>query len=387
MKILIAPDSYKGSLSATEAANAIEKGIKRVMPGANITKVPMADGGEGTIDSLLAGSTGKLSYKKVTGPMGKPVRARYGNLNKGKTAVIEMAEASGLMLVKAVDRNPMKASSYGTGELILEAIAKGSDKLIIGIGGSATIDGGMGMAQALGVRFYNNKGKLIEAAGNGHLLSKIVSIDVSQVNPEVYKCGVIVASDVQNPLCGKQGAANIFGAQKGATAKTIIMLDKNLRHFVKIIKKELGKDISKEKMTGAAGGLGMGLKIFAKAKLQSGIDIVIESNKLKDHIKKADLVITGEGQIDAQTLFGKAPAGVALLSKKLKVPVVMIGGGLADDASDVFKIGVDGLEGTVIRYMSFEEGHSKSSQYLSDAAERVIRLVLLGKKMNKTNQS
>ena len=343
----------------------------------------MADGGEGTIDSLLAATKGKLVYKKVRGPGGESVRARYGLLNKGKTAVIEMAEASGLLLTSVEDRNPMKATSYGTGELILDAIARGSKKLIIGIGGSASIDGGMGMAQALGVKFYNNKGKLIEASGNGHLLSKIFSIDVSQVNPEVYKSNIIVASDVLNPLCGRQGAAYVFGAQKGATTKMMLSLDNNLRHFANIIKKDLNEDVSKNKMTGAAGGMGMGLNVFAKAKLQSGIDIIIETSKLKDHIKKADLVITGEGQVDAQTLFGKAPAGVARLSKKCQVPVVIIGGGLADDASDVFKIGVDGLEGTVTRYMSFAEGHRLSSLYLADAAERVIRLVLLGNKMKK----
>jgi glycerate kinase len=328
MKIVLAPDSFKGNLTSLQVAAALEKGIRRVLPNAKCIKVPMADGGEGTVQSLVDGAGGKFVRKKVTGPAGKPVTARYGLLADGKTAVIEMAEASGLPYVKGKDKNPMKTTSYGTGELILDAINKGAHKIILGIGGSATTDGGAGMAQALGIKFLDGNGKEIKEYGAGGMLNKISKIDLSGIDARINKTKIIVASDVENPLYGNKGAAYVFGPQKGATPAMVKTLDANLKYFGNLIKKDLHKDVTTLKGAGAAGGLGAGLVAFTGAKLKSGIDIVVDATKLKNYLKGADLVITGEGRVDSQTAFGKTPAGVAKAAKKFKVPTIAIGGGI-----------------------------------------------------------
>jgi len=381
MKIILAPDSFKENLTSLQVAAALEKGIKRVLPKANCVKVPMADGGEGTVQSLVDATGGKFVRKNVTGPAGKKVSARYGMLADGETAVIEMAEASGLPQVSGKEKNPLTTTTYGTGELMLDAAKRGAKRIIIGIGGSATNDGGVGMAQALGVRFLNNLGKEITELGAGGMINKIASIDMKDLNPLIKKTKIIVACDVNNPLCGKSGASAVFGPQKGATPAMVKTLDSNLKHLASIIKKDLKKDVLKVKGAGAAGGLGAGLLAFAKAKMKSGVDIVIEATDLHRHLKGADLVITGEGRVDFQTAFGKTPSGVAKAARKHRIATIAIGGGITDDANGVFKHGIEGLESACARDMSLEEAIANSKAHLTNAAERVIRLVLIGKKM------
>ena len=380
-KIVIAPDSFKGNLTSLEVASCIAKGIQRVLPKVKCIIVPMADGGEGTVQSMVDAAEGKLIIKRVKGPTGKLVTAHYGWLAKQNTAVIEMAEASGLPLVVGRDKNPLKTTTYGTGQLMLDAINIGAKKIIIGIGGSATNDGGVGMAQALGVKFLNAKGKEIKELGAGGMLSKIASIDMLKLDPRVHKTDIVVACDVENPLYGKKGAAYVFGPQKGATPKIVATLDANLKHLGGLIKYDLKISVGRMPGAGAAGGLGAGLVAFAGAKLQSGIDIVLEATQLSKYIQGADLVITGEGRIDFQTAFGKTPAGVAKAAKKHNVPVIAIGGALADDAVSVFAHGIDGIASASAKNMSLEEALRGSRAYITNAAERVIRLVLIGKKM------
>ncbi len=381
MKIILAPDSFKGNLTSLQVAAALEKGVKRVLPKANCIKVPMADGGEGTVQSLVDATGGKFIRKRVTGPAGNSVSARYGMLADGETAVIEMAEASGLPLVSGKQMNPLKTTTFGTGELILDAAKRGATKIIIGIGGSATNDGGVGMAQALGVRFINKRGKEITERGAGGMLDKIDSINIKNLNPLIKKIKIIVASDVNNPLCGKTGASNVFGPQKGATPAMVKVLDANLKHLGKIIKKDLKKDVVNLKGAGAAGGLGAGLVAFTKARMKSGIDIVLEATNIARHLKGADLVLTGEGRVDFQTAFGKTPSGVAKAARKHKVPTVAIGGGITDDAAGVFAHGIDGLESAYAREMPLDEAMGNSKIYIANAAERVIRLIMIGEKM------
>jgi glycerate kinase len=381
MKIILAPDSFKENLTSLQVAAALEKGVKRVLPNALCVKVPMADGGEGTVQSLVDGTGGKFLRKKVTGPAGNKVSARYGMLADGETAVIEMAEASGLHLVSGKTQNPLKTTTYGTGELMLDAVKRGAKTIIIGIGGSATNDGGVGMAQALGIRFLNKQGREISERGAGGMINKIASIDMTGLDPLIKKTKVIVACDVNNPLCGKKGASHVFGPQKGATAAMVKTLDANLKHLGAIIKKDLKKNVINVKGAGAAGGLGAGLLAFTKARMKSGVDIVIEATELNKHLKGADLVITGEGRVDFQTAFGKTPSGVAKAARKNRVPTVAIGGGITDDANGVFQHGIDGLESACARDMSLEVAISHSKAHLTNAAERVIRLILIGKKM------
>lgn len=380
-KIVIAPDSFKGNLTSLEVATCLEKGIKRVLPKVRCVKVPMADGGEGTVQSLVDAAKGKFVSKRVKGPLGKQHVAKYGWLAKDKTAVIEMAEASGLPLVKGREKNPLKTTSYGTGELIIDAINKGARKIIIGIGGSATNDGGVGMAQALGVRFLNTNGNEIKELGSGGMLEKIAKIDMRAIDSRLAKTKIVVACDVRNPLFGKKGASHVFGPQKGATPKMVLKLDENLKHLSKLMKLDLKKDVGRMPGAGAAGGLGAGLVAFAGATLESGIDIVLQATKLVKYIKGADLVLTGEGRVDFQTAFGKTPSGVAKAAKKHKVPVVAIGGALSDDARQVFDHGIDGIESAAAKDMSLEQAILNSKNDLANAAERVIRMILIGKKM------
>jgi len=383
-KIVIAPDSFKENLTSLQVAAALEEGIRRVLPDVECIKVPMADGGEGTVQSLVDAVGGRFIRKQVRGPLGnKPVKARYGLLAEGAGAVIEMAEASGLPLVTAGRRNPLKTTTYGTGELIMDAIEHGARNIIIGIGGSATVDGGAGMAQALGVRFRDKNGRLIKEYAAGGMLHKIASIDLEQVDPRVRKTKIIIASDVDNPLVGRRGAAHVFGAQKGATPAMIKTLDANLKRFGEVIRRDLGVRVNNMTGAGAAGGLGAGLVAFTNAKLQSGIDIVVKATGLDEYLKGADLAVTGEGQVDFQTAFGKTPAGVAKAAKKARVPVIAIGGGLADDARGVFEHGIHGLDSAVARPMSLDDAFANAHKYLANAGERAIRMVLLGRDMER----
>jgi len=341
MKIVVAPDSFKGSLTAIEVSDAIEQGIREVFPEAEIVKIPMADGGDGTVQCLVNATGGRILREKVTGPLGGEVLASYGILGDKKTAVIEMAEASGLTLVPENQRNPLITTTYGTGQLIKAALDQGCRKMIIGIGGSATNDGGAGMVQALGVELLDKDGEEIDFGGGE--LKKIFRIDTKYLDNRLSETKVLIASDVSNPLCGPKGAARVYGPQKGATPEMIKKLDESLAYFAEIIKRDLNKDVKDIPGAGAAGGLGASLMAFLDAELRPGIEIIIEIVKLEQAIKNADLVITGEGKIDSQTIYGKAPIGVAKIAKKYDIPVIAVAAIIGDDADIVHQYGINTL--------------------------------------------
>jgi glycerate kinase len=384
MKIVIAPDSFKENLTSLEVAGELETGLKRVWPDATYVKVPMADGGEGTVQSLVDATGGQIVKVEVSGPMGARVMASYGLLGDGKTAVIEMAEASGLPLVPKEQRNPLVATTFGTGELIGDAIKRGVHEIILGIGGSATNDAGAGLAQALGVRFINFGGALIPDLIAGGHLDKVQAVDMSAVNPGLAKIHISVACDVTNPLCGEKGASHVYGPQKGATPEMVEQLDKNLAHFAHVIKRSIGQDVIDRPGAGAGGGIGAGLMAFTNATLKRGVELVVAATRLEEHMQGAALAITGEGRVDFQTAFGKTPSGVAAAARKYGVPVVAIGGGLSDDAGGVFQHGIDGLETATPNAMPLDVAIKKSRQYLQDAAERAARLIIIGQRMSKS---
>lgn len=372
MKIVIAPDSYKGSLSALEVANSIEKGILRVFSNATVEKIPMADGGEGTVQSLVDSTKGRIVNVIVKGPLLKDVTAFYGILGDGKTAIIEMAAASGLPLILEEEKNPLITTSYGTGQLIKDALDKDCRNIIIGLGGSATNDGGIGMAKALGVKFLDNEGNDIGEGGGS--LGKLNCIDTSNIDQRIKNCTITAACDVDNPLCGSRGASHVFGPQKGADSAMVEILDKNLAHYAEIIKNTLSVDIANTPGAGAAGGLGAGVMAFLNASMKKGIDIVIELTKLEEKIKDADLVFTGEGMIDFQTAFGKTPFGVAKISKKYDIPVITIAGGIGKDAESLYEKGFDSIFSIVDKPMSLDTAIENSSILIEKTTERIIRV-------------
>lgn len=378
MKIVIAPDSFKGSLSAKDVAENIKIGVLRVYKDIDIQCVPMADGGEGTVQSLVDATGGKILSARVKGPLLKEVDAFYGILGDGKTAVIEMAAASGLPLVEDDQRNPMITTTYGTGELIKHALDMGCREIIIGIGGSATNDGGFGMAKALGVQFLDQEG--LDIGHGGGSLSKLYKIDISEMDKRIKDCKITVACDVDNPLCGPRGATYIFGPQKGAQGEMLEILDKNLEHYANVIKATLNIDIKDSPGAGAAGGLGGGLMAFMNVKLQKGIDIVIETVKLTEYMKDADLVITGEGMIDYQTQYGKTPYGVAKTAKKYNIPVVALVGQIGKNANVLYDMGIDSIFSLVDGPMSLENAITKTADLLQNLAERIIRLYKIAHK-------
>ncbi|HWJ02426.1 MAG TPA: glycerate kinase [Verrucomicrobiae bacterium] len=377
-KIVVAPDSFKGSLNALGVARALERGIHRVDGGIDTRLVPMADGGEGTVEALVAAAGGKIVPATVTGPLGKPVDSFFGVLGDGETAVIEMAAASGLPLVPPAERNPLYTTTFGTGELIKLALEMGMRKLIIGVGGSATNDGGTGMAAALGIRFLDQAGN--ELPPGGGYLDGLHSLDMSGLDARIKEADIKVACDVTNPLCGPTGASRIYGPQKGACPDKVETLDKNLAHFSDVVHRELGKDLKDMPGAGAAGGLGFGLVAFLNAKLLPGVQIVLEAANIDELVRGADLVITGEGQTDQQTLFGKAPVGVAEVADKYGVPVVCISGGLGQDYELLYKKGFTSLFSIVEGPMSLDQAMKDAGPLLERAAERVLRLFLVGKK-------
>jgi len=339
MTILIAPDSYKESLSAIEVAETIKNGFKSIFPDANYVLLPLGDGGEGTVTSLVYSKNGTIVKTKVQNALGKKIDSFYGLINENKTAVIEMAAASGLEHIKEQDRDIMKSSTYGFGELILHAINKGAKKLILCLGGSATNDAGIGMLQALGVRFYDeNKLEIKNAAVK---ISQITDFDTSALLTTFKDISIEVACDVQNPLCGDNGASYVFGKQKGASIQDLKMLDSHLESFSILCKSIFKKDYSKDEGAGAAGGLGFALLAFLQAPLVSGIDLVLKNLKFEDIIKDASLLITGEGKIDKQTLDGKTIMGLAKLSSKHKIKTIVIAGCLGDGYQDILKKGID----------------------------------------------
>ena len=357
MKIVVAPDSFKGSLTAVEVSDAIGQGVREIFPEAEIVKIPMADGGDGTVQCLVNATGGEILKEKVTAPLGDEVLASYGILGDKKTAVIEMAEASGLTLVPENKRNPLITTTYGTGQLIKAGLDQGCRKMIIGIGGSATNDGGAGMLQALGVKLLDREGKEIGLGGGE--LKKLNRIDISNLDNRRSDTKVLVASDVNNPLCGPKGASKIYGPQKGATPGMIKKLDESLAHFAKLVKRDLHKDIKDTPGAGAAGGLGASLMAFLNAELRPGIEIIIEIVKLEQAIKDADLVITGEGKIDSQTIYGKTPIGVAKIAKKYNISVIAVAAIISDDADIVHQHGIDYLVKVSEPPMSLTEPKSK----------------------------
>ena len=381
MKIVIAPDSFKGSLTALQVAEAIEVGLRRVFPDAAIEKVPMADGGEGTVQSLVDATSGQILTAQVLDPLGNSINAQYGVLGDGVTAVIEMAAASGLTLVPLDKRDPRVTTTYGTGELIRAALAHGCRKLIIGIGGSATNDGGAGMAQALGAKLLTASGEQIKPGGGS--LATLNSIDLSELDSRIAETETVVACDVNNPLTGKQGASHVYGPQKGATHEMIEVLDANLAHFDKTVQRDLSKSVGNVPGAGAAGGLGAGLMAFLDASLKSGIEIVTEATQLSKRFAGADLVITGEGQINFQTVFGKTPVGVAQVAKTHNIPVIAIAGSIADDSNGVYDAGIDAMIDIVPEPMSLETAIEDATILIETAAERAGRMIATGMKIKR----
>ena len=381
MKIVIAPDSFKGSLTALQVAEAIEVGLRRMFTDAAIEKIPMADGGEGTVQSLVDATGGQILTAQVLDPLGNSINAQYGVLGDGVTAVIEMAAASGLTLVPEDKRDPRVTTTYGTGELIRVALAHGCRKLIIGIGGSATNDGGAGMAQALGAKLLTASGEQIEPGGGS--LATLNSIDLSELDPGIAETETVVACDVNNPLTGKQGASHVYGPQKGATPEMIRVLDANLVHFDKIVQRDLSKSVGNVPGAGAAGGLGAGLMAFLDASLKSGIEIVTEATQLSKRFAGADLVITGEGQINFQTVFGKTPVGVAKVAKTHNIPVIAIAGSIADNSDGVYDAGIDAMIDIVPEPMSLENAIENATTLIETAAERAGRMVTTGMKIKR----
>lgn len=373
MKFVIAPDSFKESLTALEVATAIETGFKRVFPDADYVKLPMADGGEGTVQSLVDATQGKLIECEVTAPLGDKVKSFFGLSGDGKTAIIEMAAASGLHLVPPEKRNPLLTTSYGTGELIKLALDLGVESFILGIGGSATNDGGVGMLQALGMQCLDSQDKPIGFGGAE--LANIVKIDVQQLDPRLQQVHIEVACDVNNPLCGECGASAIFGPQKGATPEMVKQLDAALSHFAEIAERDCGKQIRDQAGAGAAGGMGGGLLLLPSVQLKAGIQIVLDRLHLIDYVKDADVVITDERRIDAQSIMGKTPIGVARTAKQFNKPVIAIAGCLREDYDVVFDHGIDAVFPIIHQLGDLSDILKQGEQNLISTAQNVARVL------------
>ncbi|MDQ0975066.1 glycerate kinase [Neobacillus niacini] len=338
MKILVAVDSLKGSLSSIEANKAISEGLLKANPDFSVQSLPVADGGEGTVEALVYATGGQFVDSVVTGPLGQPVRARYGILGDKMTAVIEVAEACGLPLIPKEERNPLFTTTYGVGELILEAIEKGCRDFIIGLGGSATNDAGVGMLQALGYQFFTKAGEL--AGLGGAALKEISRIDMGKVPDKVKAAKFRVACDVNNPLYGLNGAAYIYGPQKGATPEMVLELDEGLRNFANVVLEQLSTDLQSISGAGAAGGLGAAFAGFLEAELESGVKLILELARFEEQLQGVDLVITGEGKLDGQTSMGKAPAGIALLAKQHRIPVIALAGDISEGNPSLHESGI-----------------------------------------------
>ena len=373
MKIVLAPDSFKESMTAKEVCIAIEKGLRKGMIDIECVSVPMADGGEGTTQSLVDATDGEFYEIEVIGPLGEKRKAKFGVLGDKKTAILEMAAASGLELVPREKRDATITTTYGTGELIKAALDKGVETILIGIGGSATNDGGAGMVQALG-------GKLLDRDGNelgfgGKELSKLDRIDISNLDGRLKDVKIIVACDVQNPLTGPTGASHIFGKQKGANEEQRELLDRNLKHYAEVIRKDIGKDVENIAGAGAAGGLGAGLMAFLSAELRKGIDIVVEYSKLEEKLQGADLVITGEGSIDGQTRFGKTPYGVAKTAQKYNIPVIAFAGNVGKDIEVLYDYGFTAILPILPRVESLENAIANGKENIEYMSENVARMI------------
>lgn len=374
MKIVVAPDSFKENMTASEVAGFIEAGIRKANPGISVKKIPVADGGEGTVEALVTATGGKIVENQVSGPLMEKVPSFFGILGDGETAVVEMAAAAGLNLVPPDKRNPLDTTTYGVGELILAAIEHGCRKIILGIGGSATNDGGMGMAQALGVKFRDSAGNLL--GQGGRYLGEVAAIDISGLDGRITSVEIDVACDIKNTMCGEKGASYVYGPQKGATPEMVEFLDSGMKNFASVIKSTLGKDIKDIPGSGAAGGLGGGSIAFADAVLKPGIDIVMQACRFEEEIKNSDLLITGEGKTDRQTAFGKVPVGLAAVAEKYNVPVICLSGSLGAGYEEIYKYGIDAAFSNVNDAMPLEEAMLKSGELLTQAAYALTRLVM-----------
>ncbi|MFD1135866.1 glycerate kinase [Paenibacillus urinalis] len=372
---LLAPDSFKESMTAKEVCVAMESGLRKAFPDASYIHVPMADGGEGTVQSLVDATGGRMVEKKVSGPLGETVAAKYGIMGDGVTAAIEMASASGIHLVTKETKNPLVTSTYGTGELIKECLDQGIKKIIIGIGGSATNDGGAGMAEALGVKFLDTEGHILPRGGGS--LGKLATIDTSELDTRLADVEIIVACDVTNPLCGETGASHVFGPQKGATPEMVLTLDANLANYAAVVKEQLGKDIRDIPGAGAAGGLGAGLLIFTQATLQRGIDIVIEYTGLRSKLALADYCFTGEGGMDFQTKFGKTPYGVAKAAKLEGKKVIALAGYIGEGVEVLYEEGIDAIFGIVPGASDIEKLLAEGPQNVERTCENIGRILKL----------
>lgn len=374
MKAVIAIDSLKGSLSSIEAGQAIAEGIKKADAKADVVIRPLADGGEGTVEALVCGMNGTLQHVKVTGPLGDPVVCEYGIIDETKTAVIEMSGAAGITLVPDTKKNPLYTTTYGVGEVIRDAIEKGCRRFIVGIGGSATNDGGIGMLQALGYGFLNKDGQQVPFGAIG--LKELETITDTYVLPELAECEFKIACDVTNPLCGENGCSAVYGPQKGADPSMIMEMDKWLRYYAALAREKFPKANPNEPGTGAAGGLGFAFLTFTNAVLESGIKIVLEETKLESYVKEADVVVTGEGRLDFQTAMGKAPVGVAGLAKKFDIPVLAFAGSVTKDATECNKNGIDAFFPILRGISTLEEAMKpeNAKQNLTDTAEQAFRL-------------
>ncbi|MGZ3316716.1 MAG: glycerate kinase [Isosphaeraceae bacterium] len=377
MRVVIAPDKFKGSLTALEAAEAMARGLSRVDPSAEIDRVPMADGGEGTVAALVAATGGSYRTVTVTGPLGDPVVASFGLLGDGRTAVLEMASASGLWLVPPALRDPLRATTRGTGQLLLAALEAGARRVIVGIGGSATNDGGAGLGQALGFRLLDTHGRELEPGGGE--LDRLARIERTDQVAVLGSATIAVACDVTNPLCGPQGASAVYGPQKGATPEVVERLDRNLGHFADIVARDLDVAVRHIPGSGAAGGLGGGLVAFAGGRLEGGVNLVIEAVNLRERLHAADLCLTGEGALDGQSAFGKTAVGVARLAHSLRCPTLAIAGSIGPGAEAVLEQGVDAYFSICPGPVHIDEAIERASELLENATAQAVRAFLAGR--------
>lgn len=375
MKFVLAPDSFKESMTAKEAAAAMEAGIRKVFPEAECVLVPMADGGEGTVASLVEATNGRIIRTEVTGPLGKKVTTEYGLLGDGETAVLEVASASGIHLLRKEERDPLHTTSYGTGELIKEALGLNVKRILIGLGGSVTNDGGVGLLQALGVSFKDAQGK--ELPFGGGALDRLATIDAEGLDPRIRSVHIEAICDVTNPLIGKNGASYVFGPQKGATEEQVKLLDENLTHYAKIVYETTGKDVAHAPGAGAAGGIGAALIAFLNAEFKQGVDTVIEYTHLTEKMKGADFIFTGEGSIDGQTLYGKTPYGIAVRAKALNIPVIAFAGRIGKDAWKLYEHGFTAMIGILKEASPLDQALKDGKQNLTEAVENICRIIQL----------
>ena len=372
---VLAPDSFKESMSAAQACQAMQRGIQNVIPDVHIIHVPMADGGEGTVDALISSLKGQSIVCDVTGPLPEQrIQTYWGLVDAGQTAVIEMAKANGIHLLAAEKRNPMLTTTYGTGEMIKRALDLGVKKIIVGLGGSVTNDAGAGMAQALGVRFLNHAGESIQVCGGN--LELVKSMDLSELDPRLADTEILIASDVNNPLCGPSGASYIFGPQKGAMPEMVKQLDQNFGYFADVVAGQFGRDYRHVAGAGAAGGLGFGLMAFTAASIRSGVELMIEQVQLNEKIAQADYVLTGEGKIDSQTSLGKTPFGVAQLARQFNKPVIAFAGLIGEGIEDLFESGFSQIIGINPPDCPLEEALKNAEMNLEKAVAEIVKNLL-----------